>query len=89
VKHTIQDEKVMVTIAWGVSGFHLVNVLPKGQKFNGAYYIAQLLTPLLDAGLYPPGVELIIHAANTRVHTVRKCREFMKESGLSRAPHSL
>jgi histone-lysine N-methyltransferase SETMAR len=87
-KHITQDEKVMVTIAWGDSGFHLVNGLPKSQKFNGAYYITQILTPLLDAGLYPPDVELIIHADNARIHTAKKCQEFMEDRGLGRASHS-
>jgi hypothetical protein len=31
VKHTIQDEKVMITIATTFRGFHLIDALPKGR----------------------------------------------------------
>jgi hypothetical protein len=36
----------MLTIVWNPRGFHLINVLQKGRKFNGGYYIAEILTPL-------------------------------------------
>jgi hypothetical protein len=33
-RHTIQDKKVMVTIAWNGLRFHLVKTLPKSRRFN-------------------------------------------------------
>jgi histone-lysine N-methyltransferase SETMAR len=87
VKHTVQDEKVMITIAWWTSGFHLVTGLPKGQKFNANYYINQILTPLLNSELYPPDTKLIIHADNARPHMAKKCQDFLEEIGADRAPH--
>jgi hypothetical protein len=36
-KHTIQDNKIMVTTAWNPLGFHLVEALAKGGRFNAEY----------------------------------------------------
>jgi hypothetical protein len=45
---TIQSEKVMRTIIWNPSGFNLINVLPKGFKFNASFYVTQILGLLSD-----------------------------------------
>jgi hypothetical protein len=45
---TIQSEKVMFTIVWNLSSFHLINVLPKGFKLNASFYVTQILGPLSD-----------------------------------------
>jgi hypothetical protein len=44
--HTVQFQKVMFTIVWNPDGFHLVDILPKGFKFNASYYVIQILDPL-------------------------------------------
>jgi hypothetical protein len=36
----------MLTIIWNPQGFHLMNVLPKGQKFNADYEITYLVSKL-------------------------------------------
>jgi hypothetical protein len=33
-RHTIQDPKMMVTIAWNPPGFHLLDAFAKGNTFN-------------------------------------------------------
>jgi hypothetical protein len=45
-RHTIQSQNVMLTIVWNPDGFHLVNILPKGFKFNAGYDAAHILDPL-------------------------------------------
>jgi hypothetical protein len=50
-RHTVQSQKVMLAIVWNPDGLHLVNILPKGFKFNASYSVI-LLT------LYPNGEEL-------------------------------
>jgi hypothetical protein len=49
-RRTIQSEKVMLTIVWNHSGFHLINVVPKGFKFefNASFYVTQILGPRSD-----------------------------------------
>jgi hypothetical protein len=44
-RHTVQSEKVMITIVWNPSGFHLIKLLPKRFKFNARYYVTQILDP--------------------------------------------
>jgi hypothetical protein len=43
--HTVQSQKVMLTIVWNPGTFHLVNILPKRFKFNANYYVTQILDP--------------------------------------------
>jgi hypothetical protein len=47
-RRTIQSEKVMLTIVWNPSGFHLINVLTKWFKSNASCYVTQILGPLSD-----------------------------------------
>jgi hypothetical protein len=45
-RHTIQDPKMMMTIAWNPLGLHLLNALPKGNTFNVEHYRVDILTEL-------------------------------------------
>jgi hypothetical protein len=72
VKYMTGDRKMMVTIVWNPQGFHLVNALPKGQKFNAHYYIDRMLQPLLKSRSTGRGPGLIIHADNARSHMAQK-----------------
>jgi histone-lysine N-methyltransferase SETMAR len=87
VKHMIGDRKMMITIVWNLHGFHLVDGLPKGQKFNASYYIDNLLQPLLESLSTGPGSGLIIHADNARPHTAQKTLKFCRDNRLEIAPH--
>jgi histone-lysine N-methyltransferase SETMAR len=86
-RHTIQDEKVMVTIVWSVDGFHVVDHLPNGVKFNADYYANHILIPLLDSNAFVPPKKLIVHADNAPVHRAEKCQKMMQEFEFERAPH--
>jgi hypothetical protein len=44
----IQSRKLTLTIVWNLSGFHLINVLSNGRKFNMSHYITNILGPLAD-----------------------------------------
>jgi transposase len=39
-------DKVMLTVFWGVEGFFLLKVLPKGRTINGAYFREEIILPL-------------------------------------------
>jgi hypothetical protein len=43
---TVKSQKAMLTLVWNPGGFHLVNILLKGFKFNASYYVTQILDPL-------------------------------------------
>jgi hypothetical protein len=45
-RHTVQSQKVMLTIVWNPGDFLLINILLKGFKFNASYDITQILDPL-------------------------------------------
>jgi hypothetical protein len=36
----------MLMTVWNASGFHLINVLSKGSKFNASDYMTNILGPL-------------------------------------------
>ena len=86
----ISSPKLMVTVVWNPHGFHIIDVLPKGTKFNAEYYISHILTPLAgkqkNLGV-EPGRKLVIHADNARPHTAKKVSEFIDSAGLRNAPH--
>jgi hypothetical protein len=56
VRHMIGDWKMMVTIVWNPHGFHLVDALPKGQKFNPSYHINTIRQPLLESRSTEPAL---------------------------------
>jgi hypothetical protein len=43
MKHMIGDRKMIITIIWNQQSFHLIDALPKGQKFNACYYTDMIL----------------------------------------------
>jgi transposase len=81
------DRKMMVIIVWNSQGFHLVDALPKGQKFNANYYIDRILQSLLENRSTGRGPGLIIHADNATPHTARKILKICRENRLEMAPH--
>jgi histone-lysine N-methyltransferase SETMAR len=78
---------MMVTIVWNPYRFHLVDGLPKGQKFNASYYIDNILQSLFENRSTGPGSGLIIHADNARSHTAQRILRFCWENRLEIAPH--
>jgi hypothetical protein len=72
----------MMTIAWNVLGFDLVETLPKGGHLNAEYYCDNILPERI--WLRPKAGErnLVIHADNASPHTAEKCRTFCAENGL-------
>jgi hypothetical protein len=67
---------MMVAIVWNPQDFHLVDALPKDQKFNANYYIDRILQSLLENCSTWRGPDLIIHADNARPHTAQKLSNF-------------
>jgi hypothetical protein len=46
-RYTIQSPKCRVTIVWNPSGFHVVDALPKADKFNAYDDVDDILTAIL------------------------------------------
>jgi hypothetical protein len=85
-RHTIQDRKIMVTIAWNPLGFPLIVALPKGRTFNAEYYRDNILATLTQLQPDDDGRKVVVRADNARAHTAQKCRPFCEENGLRPRP---
>jgi hypothetical protein len=68
-RHTIQNRKIMVTIAWNPLGFPLIVARTKGRTFNAEYYRDNILAALTQFQPENDGRKLIVHADNARIHT--------------------
>jgi hypothetical protein len=86
-KLTIQDKKIIVTIAWNALGFHLVQALPKGTRFNAEYYRDNILTEFIQLRPQAGERNLVIHADNANPHTAQKYRTFRAKSRCG-SPHA-
>jgi histone-lysine N-methyltransferase SETMAR len=89
-RRTIQSEKVMLTIVWNPSCFHLINVLPKGFNFNASFYVTQILGQLSDWWRTQVGRtnrKLWVHADNARPHIATVTLQFMQQNAMRRVPH--
>jgi hypothetical protein len=75
----ISSEKLMVMIAWSPDGFHAIEALPKGPKYNAGYDFSSLLTKLSKIARRfrnETGRRLILHADNACPHTAKSSIEF-------------
>jgi hypothetical protein len=80
----------MLARVWNPGGFHLVNILPKGFKFNATYYVTQILDPLSKWRRTQVGRtnrKLIVHADNARPHTATMTSRFMEQNSMQREPY--
>jgi hypothetical protein len=71
----------MPIMVWNPGDFHLLNILPKGFKFNASYYVTQILDPLSKwrrAHVGRNNRKLIAHADNARPHTAKMTSQFME-----------
>jgi histone-lysine N-methyltransferase SETMAR len=89
-RYTAQSQKVMLTIVWNAGGFHLVNILSNGFKFNASYSVTQTLDPRSKWRITQIGRinrKLIVHADNTRPDTAKMTSQFMEQNSMPRAPY--
>jgi histone-lysine N-methyltransferase SETMAR len=89
-RHTIQSEKVMLTIVWNPTGFHLIDFLSRRAKFNGTHSVSNipsLLAIWRETQMGKADRKLIVHSDNARPHTAKKVLDFLEQNGMERAPH--
>jgi hypothetical protein len=66
---------------------HLIDAMPRGEKFSAAHFIDKILTPTF-AQLIPTGRrQLIIHADNSRCHNAKVVVDFMSRKQTKFAAH--
>jgi hypothetical protein len=86
----IKSRKFMLTIVWNLCGFHLIEILDKGRKFNTDYYIAEVLEALSQwRSIEVAGNEqkVLVHADNARPHTAKLSTRYFNENRMKSAPH--
>jgi hypothetical protein len=83
---TISSPKTMLTVVWNPYGFHLVNVLSKGQKWTSHYYIDHIF-PEIGALRDARGRrEFVVHADNASPHVAKRVKQYLDENRLRSAP---
>jgi histone-lysine N-methyltransferase SETMAR len=89
-RHVIQSKELMLTIVWNPSGFHLLNVLLAGCKFNSNHYVTNIIGPIAGWRRVQAGAsrrKLIIHADNARPHVAKLTEQFQEHNSMKRGPH--
>jgi hypothetical protein len=85
-RHTIQDRKIMVTIAWNPLGFPLIVALPKGHTFNAEYYRDNIFAALTQFQPEDNRGKLVVHADNARAHTAQNVELYAKKMDCGSLP---
>jgi histone-lysine N-methyltransferase SETMAR len=90
VRHTIQSQKYMITIFWNPHGFHVVEMLPDGEKFTAEYMTSVILAKLVEAlyGTVRPKNQrkIWVHIDNAAPHNAKLTRDFLEKSEFHRLP---
>jgi hypothetical protein len=91
VQQQIDTMKFMLTVMWGVDGFHLVDLMTTQKKFNSPYFVANVLTSLVQR-IFPAGrrahaVQLHCHLDNSRIHFSKVSEKFFVENQIINVLH--
>jgi histone-lysine N-methyltransferase SETMAR len=88
VRKSIGSKKVMITVAWGLRGFLVIDMLPKGTHYTKQYFIEKILKQIVSQCARCRGPKkakgIFLHMDNAKVHCVEK---ELEDYGMSRLPH--
>ena len=92
-KRLINDEKVMIFVAFNCQGLVYLNVMPTNSILNSAYMCEHILKELSDNAnqiikKYTKH-QKILHIDNARPHTAKRTQEKIQELGWKQPPYSL
>jgi hypothetical protein len=83
----ISSPKIMLIVVWNPYGFHLVNVMPKGQKWTSQYYIDHILPEMCALRNAIDRRKLAVHADNAKPHVAKIVKPYLEVNGLRSPPH--
>jgi histone-lysine N-methyltransferase SETMAR len=90
VRQQIGIRKFMLTIIWGVDGFHLVDLMTSQRNFDSQYFVDNIVVPLVEKvfpkGRNPDARRLHLHLDNRRVHFSRVTEHLITLNHISRVP---
>jgi hypothetical protein len=91
VKQQIGTQEFMLTVIWGMDGFHVVGLITEQHSYNTQYFLGYILEPLLLAvfphGRKPHSRWLSLHLGDCRVHRSKTSENFFAENSIVRVPH--
>jgi hypothetical protein len=83
VKQTIGTGEFMLTVLWGLDGFHVVNLMPERHSFNTQYFLEHIMRELVCSvfpdGRKPHSRRCNAHLDNCRVHCSKASEVFFME----------
>jgi hypothetical protein len=82
---TINSPKTMLTVVRNPHGFHLVSLLPKGQKWTSHYYIDHNLPEICALHDARDRRKVVIHADNARPHIAKRVKQYLEDNNLKSA----
>jgi hypothetical protein len=80
----------MLTIVWNRHGFLLIDVFPKGSKFDARHSISHILSPLPEILALVQDIAkrfIAICADNARLHCAKTASLFLDHNSLRQAHH--
>jgi hypothetical protein len=77
----------MLTVVWNPYGFHLVFLLPKGQKWTSQYYVDHILPGTCALRDARDRRKLVVHADNARPYVAKRVKQYLEDNNLKIASH--
>jgi hypothetical protein len=91
VKQTIGTGETMLTVLWGLDGFHVVDLMHGRHSSDTQYSLEHMMQELLCAvfpdGRKPHSRRLNVHRDNCRVHRSKALEAFFTTNEIVRVPH--
>jgi hypothetical protein len=69
----INHEITMLTAVCNTRGFHLIDTMPRGEKFSARYFIDKILRPICAQLIQIERSKLVTHADNSRCYNAKWC----------------
>jgi histone-lysine N-methyltransferase SETMAR len=81
----------MLTVIWGVDGFHVVDLMISQRSLNSEYFVNHVMAPMI-AKVFPQGRTpharlLHHHLDNCRVHFSKTTQQFVSGNHILHVPH--
>jgi hypothetical protein len=90
VRQQIGTRKFMLTVIWGVDGFHVVDLMTSQHSFDSQYFVDNIMVQLVEKvfpkGRNPHARRPHLHLVNCRVHFSRAAEQFIAQNHISRVP---
>jgi histone-lysine N-methyltransferase SETMAR len=91
LRQDIGTKKFMLTVIWGVDGFHIVDLMIPHRSFNSEHFVNHVMTPMIIKPFpqvrTPPPRRLHLHLDNYRVHLSKTTQQFTSENHTLHVPH--